>query len=99
MAMAVTMDNTLALTVSADHLVGRYDLTVQFFLFRNLPALFDPLLLRSRSLAPMKQVAQPIELSTPVMLQSQSAVTAKCAQSEDGMESMFSLLSRFPVTL
>lgn len=29
MAMAVTRDNMLALTVSADHLVGRYDLTVR----------------------------------------------------------------------
>jgi hypothetical protein len=28
MAMAVTRDNTLALSVSADHLIGRYDLTV-----------------------------------------------------------------------
>jgi hypothetical protein len=30
MAMSVSMDNTLALTVSADHLVGRYDLVVLF---------------------------------------------------------------------
>lgn len=28
MAMAVSKDSTLALTVSADHLIGRYDLTV-----------------------------------------------------------------------
>lgn len=28
MAMTVTRDNTLALSVSADHLIGRYDLTV-----------------------------------------------------------------------
>jgi hypothetical protein len=28
MALAVTRDGTLALSVSADHLVGRYDLTV-----------------------------------------------------------------------
>jgi hypothetical protein len=30
MAMAVSRDATLALTVSADHLVGRYDLMVSF---------------------------------------------------------------------
>lgn len=29
MAMAVSRDNSLALTISADHLVGRYDLTVR----------------------------------------------------------------------
>jgi hypothetical protein len=28
MAMAVSHDNALALTVSADHIIGRYDLTV-----------------------------------------------------------------------
>ena len=30
MAMTVSRDLSLALTVSADHLVGRYDLTVSF---------------------------------------------------------------------
>jgi hypothetical protein len=30
MAMAVSSDATLALTVSADHLIGRYDLTVLY---------------------------------------------------------------------
>jgi hypothetical protein len=33
MAMAVSMDNTLALTVSADHLIGRYDLSVRYPFF------------------------------------------------------------------
>ncbi len=28
MAMAVTNDDSMALTVSADHLIGRYDLSV-----------------------------------------------------------------------
>jgi ASTRA-associated protein 1 len=87
MAMAVTRDNTLALSVSADHLVGRYDLTVLCFPFRNR-LLGLSLLLQSRS-TPLKQGLQPIELSTPAMLLSQSVTTVKYARSEDGMGGMF----------
>jgi hypothetical protein len=29
MAMAVTLDGTLALSVSADHIIGRYNLSVR----------------------------------------------------------------------
>ncbi|KAK0506524.1 WD-40 repeat-containing protein [Armillaria luteobubalina] len=36
MAMAVTNDNSMALTVSADHLIGRYDLSVLHSLFNGI---------------------------------------------------------------
>ena len=36
MAMSVSRTNSLALTVSADHLIGRYDLTVRMTAFFNL---------------------------------------------------------------
>jgi hypothetical protein len=35
MGMAVSRDNSLALTVSADHLVGRYNLLVRHLLSKN----------------------------------------------------------------
>jgi hypothetical protein len=39
MAMTVSRDSTLALTVSADHLVGRYDLLVSSAFLASLRSL------------------------------------------------------------
>lgn len=36
MAMAVSKDSQLALTVSADNLIGRYDLNVKFLILHLL---------------------------------------------------------------
>jgi len=85
MAMAVSTDNALALTVSADHIIGRYDLAVgchgTFFI---LVVSFMFVLGSKPRRCPL---VQPIEQNILEILPLPYGVTGRSVLSEVGMES------------
>lgn len=86
MAMRVSRAHDFALTVSADHIIGRYDLTVRF------PCCF-PRFHRFKSFPSCRltnlQLSSLVLLTarrTPALDQLQSETMEKCVQLEGGME-------------
>lgn len=85
MAMSVTRDNTRAFTVSADHLIGAYDLMVSLDIFHVRRLLAYSSL--HRTMKTHKLVVRYTALNIPVMLQWLSETTEGYVLSAVGMES------------
>jgi hypothetical protein len=87
MAMRVSRANDMALTVSADHLIGRYDLAAVGRVF-YLPSLSDLAILRPAMCPPILP-ALPIGQNTRETHPLPSVTTAGCVLLVDGMASTY----------
>jgi hypothetical protein len=90
MAMRVSPSHDFALTASADHIIGRYDLTVRLFLIFFL-AVDGSKSIPSYRLKNIRQSSLVLFTARRIqeMDQSQSEKMAKCVQLEDGTEGMW----------
>lgn len=87
MAMSVSRANDFAITVSADHIIGRYDLTVRSRLWNCICQKYFDLFHERTTTRPLKNMALLIVQSMPGTGQLRYGVMAKYVLQEAGTES------------